>query len=66
MKIRGVFKLISSVAIFMLICSLIAMVVSVLWWLFPICSQSFMFSGRWVISVAITSWLLVTRRLIIN
>ena len=66
MEVHWLCKIISSVAIFVLICSLIAMIMTVLWWLFPICSKSLMFFGRWIISITVTLWLLATRRLVIN
>ena len=66
MRRSRIFNILSSMAIFVLFCSIIAMAISLLWWFFPVCNESCMLVGRWIISGIITSWLIATRKLIIN
>ena len=66
MRVMAIRKIISSTAIFMLICSLIAILVTVGWWIFPVCSESVMVTGRWIIGAAITLLLLATKTITIN
>lgn len=66
MGMMAIRKIISSTAIFMLICSLIAIIVTVGWWIFPVCSESVMLMGRWIIGTAITLLLLATKTITIN
>lgn len=61
-----IFKFLSSMAIFVSFCSVIAIVISLMWWFLPICDESCMLIGRWIISGIITSLLIATRKLIIN
>lgn len=58
--------LISSVAVFVAIWAILAIIVTVVWWMLPIVSESFMLSARWVVGAVIMCWLLITRRLTIN
>lgn len=59
-------KLLSRIAIFMAVCALVAVLVTVFWWMLPLCSEQFMQIGRWVIACGVTLWLIVTKKLIIN
>lgn len=66
MKWQDISRKVSSMAIVCLVCAFIAIIISGLWCLFPICHESYMIRGRWIVSAVITFWLLATRRLVVN
>ncbi|WP_278967765.1 hypothetical protein [Megasphaera elsdenii] len=59
-------KTVSDIAIFMAICAAIVCVLTILWWMFPIGSESLMKIVRWILGAIITFVLIGTKKVKIN
>lgn len=59
-------KTVSNIAIFMAICAVIVCVLTILWWIFPIGSESLMKIARWILGAIITIVLICTKKVKIN
>ena len=57
---------VSSIAIFMMICSVIAGLTTIIWLVCPISSEYVMKIARWIIGVLITMGLIVSHKIKIN
>ena len=59
-------RYVSSIAIFMAICTIIACLVTTIWWIIPIGSESNMRIARWGIGAFITMGLIASHKITIN
>ena len=57
---------ISTVAIFTLLCTLIAIVLTIIWWVCPFCAVNYIVIARWPVAVIVILYLIFTKRIIIN
>ena len=58
--------LISSIAVFVAIWSVIVIIITVAWYIAPLCSEEFLLDFRWQVGLMIMIYLLGSRRLKIN
>lgn len=57
---------VSDIAIFMAICAVIVCVITIVWWIFPIGSETLMKVVRWILGTIITLALMGTKKVKIN
>jgi len=58
--------LISSIAVFVAIWSVIVIIITVAWYMVPLCSEEFLLGFRWQVGLMIMIYLLGSRHLKIN
>lgn len=59
-------RLISSIAVFVAIWAMLACIITIAWWLMPLCAETTMLYARWMISAVLLLWLLKSKHLKIN
>ena len=59
-------SLISAIAIFTLLCAVVAIAITFLWWVYPFCDVRCLLVGRWLIAMLVVLWLLSTKHIVIN